>query len=204
MKRIGIFSGVFDPVHKGHIGFALAAINKANLDEVYLLVEAKPRRKASITHVAHRIAMAKLATVHHPKLAVLELPERQFSVAKTMPRLRHRFPAEKLVMLVGSDMLEHMSNWPLVNRMLEQVELVVARRLNTAESAVKQLVQALPIAPNAVHIIMSPTPKISSRQIRKSIKLDKSVAAALPSIRSYITDNWLYASPSDSSSRSSS
>ena len=204
MKRIGIFSGVFDPVHSGHIGFPLAAIQKANLDKVYLLVESKPRRKTGVTHVAHRVAMAKLATAHHPKLAVLVLPDRQFSVAKTLPRLRQRFSEEKLVLLIGSDMLEHMPDWPLVGNMLDQVELVIARRRGTSVQAVQQLIHALPAIPKKFQIIQSPAPETSSERIRESIKLSKSATNVPPSIRSYIIDNWLYVSPSASSSRSSS
>jgi len=203
-QRIGIFSGVFDPVHAGHLGFALAAIEKAKLDKVYLLVEAKPRRKTGVTHVAHRLAMARLAVAHHPTLSILELPDSQFSVAKTLPRLKCLFPKDRLVLLAGSDMLEHMPDWPLIRQMLEQVGLVVGRRHNIAEPVVKQLITALPTKSKDIYIITSPSPEAASRNIREAIRHNKDVASALPSLRNYITDNWLYVAPSASSSRSSS
>jgi len=203
-KRIGIFSGVFDPVHAGHIGFALEAARKANLDTVYLLIEAKPRRKAGVTHLAHRLAMAKLATVAHAKLEVLELPDSQFSVSKTLPRLKKRFPGDELVLLVGSDTLEHMAQWPLIDRLLEQMELVVGCRFDTPSQLVKQLISTLPAKPQKLHILLSPYPQFSSGQIRQAIKTHHDTSQVLPSLRTYITNNWLYVSPSASSSRSSS
>src|SRR3989344_5400875 len=152
-KRIGIFGGAFDPVHAGHIGFALAAIKKANLDKVYLLVESKPRHKTGVTHMAHRLAMAKLATARHSKLGVLEMPDQQFSVAKTLPRLKRRFQNEELVLLIGSDLLDHISAWPLVDRLLEDVGLVVALRQQVTVNGVKQNVKNLPVKPKSLYIV---------------------------------------------------
>ena len=202
-KRIGIFSGVFDPVHAGHIGFALEAIKQARLDKVYFLVEARPRRKTVVTHVAHRLAMVKLAVASHTKLTALEQPDRQFSVAKTLPRLKQQFADSELIFLVGSDTLEHMPDWPLVRHLLGQTELIVGRRDDISESDLAKLTGALP-EPKKLYIVTSPSPNISSGQIRKVIRQTGNAGVALPSLRTYITDNWLYVVPSASSSRSSS
>ena len=67
VKRIGIFAGTFDPVHKGHISFALQAIEAAGLDEVVFLPEPRPRHKQSVTDQSHRIAMINLAIKAYPK-----------------------------------------------------------------------------------------------------------------------------------------
>src|SRR3990167_10676220 len=127
-QRIGIFSGVFDPVHTGYISFALESADKAKLDEVYFLIESQPRRKQDVTHQAHRLAMLKLALASHTKLKTLEMPDKQMSVAKTLPRLKQRFSNSKLVYLAGADMLEHMPDWPLIDRMLEQMDLVIGTK----------------------------------------------------------------------------
>ena len=87
-KRIGIYAGAFDPVHKGHVSFALQAIELAGLDEVAFVPEPRPRNKAGVTHLSHRIAMLRLAVKGHPKLKILEVPDKQFLVATSLPRLR--------------------------------------------------------------------------------------------------------------------
>jgi nicotinate-nucleotide adenylyltransferase len=199
IKRIGIFSGVFDPIHKGHIGFALEAIKETKLDEVYLLLEANPRRKTGVTHVSHRIAMAKLATKPYKKLRVLELPDRQFSVAKTLPRLQMRFPNSELVMLIGSDMLEHMPDWPLVSRLRNQTELVVGVRQGTTKAKVTELIAQLPDTTKQSIMFKSPAAGVSSAAIREAVRDRHDTKSALPSIRGYIRTNWLYSAvPSDS------
>lgn len=192
-QRIGIFSGTFDPVHKGHIGFALEAIRQASLDEVYFLVEARPRRKSGVTHVAHRLAMLKLATKPYPKLKVLELPDGQFSVAKTLPRLKQRFAGSTLVFIAGSDMLKHMPRWPLVRRLFEDMELIVAVRANESSQTIMQQMAILPEAASKLQIIKSTVPHLSSSQLREAL-LKGQKATVLPSTAEYIKQHWLYVS----------
>src|SRR5581483_3364510 len=88
MKRIGIYSGVFDPVHAGHIGFALQAVERAGLDKVYFLPERRPYHKQGVEHFGHRVAMLKRATRPHPALSVLELEDISFTVERTLPKLQ--------------------------------------------------------------------------------------------------------------------
>jgi nicotinate-nucleotide adenylyltransferase len=203
-KRIGIFSGAFDPVHAGHISFALEAIKKAQLDKVYLLVEPKPRHKPSVSHIAHRIAMAKLALAPYKNMHVLQFPDQQFSVAKTLPRLKKRFSHDRLVLLIGSDLIVYIHEWPLINRLLAQVDLVIAIRHDAKATTVNQLISDLPVIPKDVSIIQAPLPLASSGHVRQATKQNNFAIETLPSLKAYIRDKWLYVSPSDSSSRSSS
>jgi nicotinate-nucleotide adenylyltransferase len=200
MKRVGIFSGVFDPVHNGHIAFALEAVQKTNLDEVYFLVEAKPRRKSDVTHLAHRIAMVKLAIQPHASLKILDLPDKQFSVAKTLPRLKHQFKNDELLFIAGSDMLQHMPQWPLASQMFAQMGLIVGVRQQDTRGEVQKLVNQLPTRPNKMHIINSPNPRTSSGQIRSDFLSGKKSNELTPEINEYIKTNWLYVAPSGSSS----
>ena len=104
-KRIGIFAGSFNPIHAGHITLALKAIDVASLDMVYLMPERLPRHKSKLEHFGHRSAMISRAIRPHSKLALLELPERRFDVAKTLTSLERRFVGDQLVLLMGSDVV---------------------------------------------------------------------------------------------------
>ncbi len=201
-KRIGIFSGVFDPVHKGHIGLTLAAIRAAQLDAVYFLVEAKPRHKKEVTHVSHRLAMVKLAIKPYPRLAVLDLPDKQFSVAKTLPRLKRQFPHDELLLVCGSDMLSSMPDWDLVYSLLDEMGLVIGLRTTIQLHDAEILVDKLPAKPKEVIIVSSPKPYISSKQIRAQLIKGKASSDLLPSLKSYVKKHWLYAAPSSSNSSS--
>ena len=68
--RIGIFAGTFDPVHAGHIAFALQAAEIAKLDEVVFIPERRPLSKSSTEHFGHRVAMIRQAIMPHSKLAL--------------------------------------------------------------------------------------------------------------------------------------
>ena len=144
MYRIGIFSGSFDPVHKGHIAFALEAADVAKLDKVYFAPEVKPRRKPGITHIAHRLAMLQLVVRSQPRLDVVELPGKYFLPQTTLAHLHQRFPKDKLVLLLGSDLFEHLvehsEQWPNVEALLGQVELVVSARAGQTDEALRAMV----------------------------------------------------------------
>ncbi|HVI69805.1 MAG TPA: adenylyltransferase/cytidyltransferase family protein, partial [Magnetospirillaceae bacterium] len=64
MKRVGVFSGTFDPVHRGHLAFALSAQKRAQLDTVVFLPEHSPRGKIAVGSFTHRLEMLRLATKH--------------------------------------------------------------------------------------------------------------------------------------------
>src|SRR3982750_4185468 len=101
MARIGIYAGVFDPVHAGHIAFALQAGDKARLDKIYFLPERRPRHKQGVEHFGHRVAMLKRASKPHTKLDVLELEDISFNMERTLPRLQKKLKGEQLVFLFG-------------------------------------------------------------------------------------------------------
>lgn len=197
-QRIGIFAGSFDPVHKGHVAFALAAIKSAKLEAVYFLPEVKPRRKAEISHISHRVVMLKLAVKPYPKLKVLELPDKQLWVSRTLPRLHKQFPNAELLLLIGSDYeLEHMPNWPNIEHLLQKMGLIIAAR-KTAPSF------SLPGMPKELHLLKSPKPDVSSGQIRQAIRDNKKANGSVDAIDKYIKDNWLYSSMPSSNLPSSS
>ncbi len=201
-RRVGIFSGSFDPVHKGHISFALEAIRQANLNKVYFLPEAVHRNKTGTTHLAHRLAMLKLAIASHTKLDVLDLPDKQFSVAKTLPRLKQKFPDDEILLLMGADVLEHLPSWPLSKNLLSQTGLIVSTKADMNVAQIKLLIKKLPQAPKELFITTSSTPNVSSRQIRQNLLRGKTATGLLPSVHKYIKQNWLYVAPSSSNSSS--
>jgi nicotinate-nucleotide adenylyltransferase len=202
MKRIGIYAGSFDPIHDGHVSFALAAIDKAKLDEVYFLPERTHRVKRGVTHLAHRLAMLKLATESNPGLKVMELPDKQFSVAKTLPRLNQKFPGDQLYLIIGSDVLEHMGEWPLINRLLARMGLVVGLRIGFSRPRANRILAAMPVNSEQVFVIKSPAAEISSATIRQTFMKGETPIGLDIGVKDYIVVNWLYVSPSNSSSAS--
>lgn len=179
--------------------FALLAQRRANLDEIYFLPETNPRKKTDITDIAYRVAMIKLAVNGHTGLNYLELPDRQFSVGKSLPKLKQLFPDDKLLLIVGSDVIENMPTWPFIERLLKQVGLIIAIRNGASLKTMKSMINTLPLKPKELCLIKSPMPAIASRQIRETLTKNQPMVELLPSVQEYITKHKLYSSTSSSS-----
>ncbi len=198
MNKIGVYSGTFDPVHIGHIDFALKAKELAELDKVYFLPDIMPRGKAHVTHFAHRIAMLRLAVKPHRNLATIELPDKQFSVGVTLPRLRRKFSHSRIVMLMGSDVFANLHKWAFIESLLAQTGLVVAIRSHHELPHVLASAKSLPGSPKELHIVESGHPSLASSSIRSSVEKGKQPSGLLNSVEKYIGDHWLYSSLSAS------
>ncbi len=128
MKKIGIYSGIFDPVHHGHISFAQKAKRDHGLDKVYFLVEPQPRRKTKHLDIRHRLNMMWLALREHQDLELLELDHQTFSVAETLPWLEEKFKDAEIHLLMGTDLFKRLHEWPGFDQLTRRVKFIVGQR----------------------------------------------------------------------------
>lgn len=193
MKRIGIYSGTFNPVHVGHISFALQAVDAAKLDKVYLMPERHNRLKKDVAHYGHRVAMVRQAIKPHRRLDLLETTDISFTVDRTLPRLNQQFNGSQLVFLVGSDSLKSMPKWSNIEKLLINSELVVGIREDD-EIIIQNLVDALPVKPKKLIVVDSFAANVSSSKIREALRMSQEAEGILTSVRRYSNKNWLYIS----------
>lgn len=193
--RIGIYAGAFDPVHAGHVAFALQSLQVAGLDEVVFLPERRPRYKPGVEHYAHRIAMLKAALALHPKLSVMEVVDRHFTVSRMLPLLQATFQGAQLVFLMGSDTATQLPAWRYAERLVLGSELVVGVRASHDAARVARFIShwSLP-APQDVRIITSYAPDVSSSVIRQALRTNGHAEGLLASVQRYAQREWLYAS----------
>ncbi|HWB38926.1 MAG TPA: nicotinate-nicotinamide nucleotide adenylyltransferase [Candidatus Saccharimonadales bacterium] len=195
--RIGIYAGTFDPVHAGHIGFALQSMKAANLDKLYFLPERQPRGKKGVEHFGHRTAMLERALKPYRKFGVIELVDTNFSVARTLPQLQQQFPDSQLVFLFGSDIVSNLANWPNVKQLLKSSELVIGLREQDDENALRQTLANWKVRPKALTMFKSHAPKVSSGKIREALRLRQKTPGSLKSVEHYSDQHWLYISLQD-------
>ena len=187
MTRVGIFSGTFDPIHRGHIAFALAALKQCALDKVVLLPERSPRGKLSVSDFMHRVRMARLAVRPHRKLSVLALDESQFTVAHTLPQIQAKYPGAQLVMLFGSDVVKSFGfRWPGLETFLTTVELAISTRAGESEEALRRFLDDLGM-PLTATFVNGPHAHLSATEVRKG-----NLQGIEPLVREYIERNQLY------------
>jgi len=193
-QRIGIYAGVFDPVHSGHISFALQALEEAKLREVYFLPERKPLYKPGAEHYGHRVAMLRQACKPYEKLALAEVVEREFSIKKTVLRLEQTFADATLAWLMGADVFVRIPEWKDIDTFIKRAEFVIAVRSDEELKAVMATIARLHIPSKSVRIVDSLRPEVSSTKMRYAIRRNKYVDGLLLSVAKYAKREWLYAS----------
>ena len=191
-QRIGIYAGTFDPVHAGHLSFALYAQQQAKLDSVYFLPERKPRYKPQVVHVAHRIAMLNEALAPYPSLGIIELVDTRFTVKRTVPQLKGLFGDAQLVYLFGSDVFRHIPQWPLVDTLTDGAAFVVGLRAEDDAAEIGRIGEGLVGSTEPITILDSLYPDVSSRVIRDALRHNVSAEGLLESAKRYAAHEWLY------------
>lgn len=193
--RIGIYAGAFDPVHAGHVAFALQAKEAAGLDQIIFMPERRPYSKPSVEHYAHRIAMLKAALAPHADLAVMEVVDRHFTVRRMLPLLHSLFPGAEMVFLMGSDTFMAVPSWQNAERLMSTCEFIVGVRSEHQQAAVEGSLNKWQLAPQALMVFESFAPDISSSSIRQALRSNRYEKGLLASVGRYAKREWLYVSP---------
>ena len=143
--NIGLFGGTFDPVHRGHIALARAAMEQYKLHRIVFVVANIPphKQRQPLLPFVHRFAMLVLATAEEKAFvpSLLEAPEegatpiRKGSGAKpnytidTVRRLKQSLKAaDKVFLLIGMDAFEDIAKWHESEALFRECEFVVASR----------------------------------------------------------------------------
>lgn len=201
MKKVGIYSGTFDPVHEGHLAFAREAIKQCNLDKVFFLVEPRPRRKQGVKAFEHRVEMVRLAIKDEPKLGSIVLGQQRFTPTDTLPVLQERFKDAELHMLMGDDMLAHFADWPHVEELIENIQFVIGVRAYS-ESEVKRRIGTVQKTRGLVmnyQLFQAPSAEFSSSKARQQIKKGEQSQGLASAVLDYIREQGLYEDKGSSS-----
>jgi nicotinate-nucleotide adenylyltransferase len=141
--NIGLFGGTFDPVHRGHVALARAAMEKCKLHRIYFVPANVPPHKQQqpLSLFIHRFAMLVLATADEKVFvpSLLEAPEENKSgkdrpekpnyTIDTVRRLKQSFKAsDKLFLLIGMDAFADIAKWHHSEALFRECEFVVAGR----------------------------------------------------------------------------
>jgi nicotinate-nucleotide adenylyltransferase len=194
-KHVAIYSGSFDPIHVGHITFALQALKQSGAEELYFLPERTPKYKSTQELFGHRVAMINRAIKPYKKFKVLELDDRQFTVKRTLPKLQSLFEGQQLVFLFGSDKVGQIETWPSATKLLSSCEFVIGLRESDNLVAAQSVVKGWPT--KSVTIIDSYAPNVNSTKIRRALNRAQTADGLLTSVSRYIRQNWLYISLSE-------
>lgn len=141
--NIGLFGGTFDPVHRGHLALARAALERCNLHRVLFVPANIPphKQKRPLTPFVHRYAMLVLATASERAFvpSLLEAPAEDGSGKKhlekpnytidTVRRLKASLKSsDSLFLLIGIDAFAEIAAWHQADALFRECAFIVAGR----------------------------------------------------------------------------
>ena len=149
--NIGLFGGTFDPVHRGHVALARAALQQCKLHRVYFVPANIPphKQRQPLSPFVHRFAMLALATSEEKAFvpSLLEAPEEGATPIRinartekdrqekpnytidTVRRLKQSCKAsDKLFLLIGMDAFADIAKWHQAEALFRECEFIVASR----------------------------------------------------------------------------
>ena len=212
MARIGIFGGTFDPVHRGHLAVARAALRRLKLDKFYFIPAGVSPHKQRKPRAAfrHRFAMLKLATANEPRFAVSrwEASGVHYSIDTVRRMKRPLNKGDRLFFLIGLDAFLEIATWRQAEALVRECEFVVAGRPG---SSLKDVGLALPhslrrsagclhrrrrgllkVDDVVIHLLGAHVP-ISATQVRAAARRRRPLTRLVPApVAEYIKKQRLY------------
>ncbi len=133
-RRIAIYGGTFDPVHRGHLEIATRISTLFDIDE-FLFVPARiaPHKlKREVSAAFHRFAMLALATQDAAQLRLstveIEGPGTQYTV-DTLSHFRREFgESAEIYFVLGADSWAEITSWREWQRLITLASLIVVTR----------------------------------------------------------------------------
>lgn len=188
--RVLIFSGVFDPVHRGHLSIARRSLEKLG-DTIVFMPERVPTHKHGRTSFKHRVAMLKLALKSDRRMRVMESPHGKHTVHETLSWLREQFPSgQNFGLLMGNDAAAYVMKWPGIQDIASYgVDILIVAARDDKEPPELSQIQI-----KGVKVVMldASSIEISSTLIRDNFQANKSETVEV--VAEYAQQNKLYLS----------
>lgn len=186
MIKKAIFGGTFDPIHNGHLHIAYEALYALNLDKIIFMPTGNPPHKLekNITEAYLRYQMVNAAVNEEEKFSVSDYEIKKNNLSYTYETLRYFNELEKNTewyFMTGVDCLMNVETWKNYDEILKLCNFVVFNRPGYHMDDIKYKKSKLEKKYDTNIIFLDiPLLEISSTQIRKLIKMGRSVSYLLP------------------------
>ena len=174
--RVAFFGGSFNPIHRGHIALAEAAVEQGLADEVWLMVSPHNPLKAAegLIDEQLRIQWARAAVADCPHIEASDfefhLPRPSYTW-HTLSALRQQYPDKQFLLLIGADNWLSFPRWAHAEEILAHYELIVYPR------------EGYPLPehlPSGIKVLHAPLLPISSTDIREAVRNGRPIAEWIP------------------------
>lgn len=131
--KLGIYGGSFDPVHRGHLLVAQAAVEELGLDRLFFVPAAqspfKSENKPAPDNV--RLKLLRLALAGKTNCEIDEQEIRRGGTSYSIETLRayaQKFPHAKLFYLIGADNVAKLNAWREAGELAALAEFIAVPR----------------------------------------------------------------------------
>jgi nicotinate-nucleotide adenylyltransferase len=134
MRPVGLFGGMFDPIHFGHLRTAHELHELLGLERlVFLPAGDPPHRAAPLADADTRLAMVRAAVAEDPRFSVddreLRRPGPSYTIL-TLEEMRAERGAQPIVLVMGMDAYAGIERWHRAGELADFAHLAIARRPN--------------------------------------------------------------------------
>lgn len=185
-----MYFGSFNPIHIGHMIIAQAALEQANIDEVWFVVSPQNpfKKNKNLLHEFDRYDLVSLAIEDNDRFRVSDI---EFNLTKpsytidTLTYLTEKHPKKNFKLIIGGDNLTIFPKWKNSQRIIEDFGLIVYPRPGSVTNDILS-------HPN-IKNIDAPLLDISATYVRKCIRNNKSIKYLVPERAArFIYDRKLY------------
>lgn len=194
-KRVLLYFGSFNPVHRGHIALAEYAISDGFADQVVLIVSPQNPHKEQGDLAAefsrYEMCQAACAASLYPEqiqVSAVEftLPRPSYTI-DTLNFLVENFGEQmEFSILMGADNIENFHRWKSYEQIIENYPILVYPRTGYYLSRSQ-------FAERVVFLENAPLFDISATEIRKAIAEGRDISdMVIPEVEQYIRNNKLW------------
>ena len=187
--------GTFDPVHNGHLEAARELRRLANLEQVWLMPNARPtHRREPAASAEDRMRMVEIALQGEPDLKPSRLEVARGGTSYTIDtvrELKRRLGGQPFEMLLGADAAKQVRQWHDAPALLAETPFLIFNRPGTRLT--RKDMDELGFAPERTRTVQLRTPDIAAHEIRQRLARGDSIDDLVPpGVAAYIRAHHLY------------
>lgn len=188
IEKVGVFGGLFDPPHIGHLIIAQSVLEEFKLDKIIFVPAGNPPHKHKFSPYDTRYKMTELAIMGNQKFSISdiekEIPGKTYTIG-VLKNLKQQIKG-MIYLIIGCDQWEEINTWKTPEELFKCCKIIVMPRSRYSIRKVGRFCKKILIS-------HAPLIDISSTDIRKKVKHNCSIQYLVPNeVYKYIKRKRLY------------